>query len=86
VAHIEHLGPAQQDLRHVILTHLDYDHAAGIADFPRAAVHLYALEWHAARQGKSWRDRLRSDRRQLARHRRWQVNGNDGRDYWYGLP
>jgi glyoxylase-like metal-dependent hydrolase (beta-lactamase superfamily II) len=85
VACIKALGLAPEDVRHIILTHLDYDHAAGIADLPWATAHVYAPEMHAALHGKSWRDRIRYDRRQLARHERWDIHDGTGGDSWYGL-
>ncbi|MFD0510570.1 MBL fold metallo-hydrolase [Streptomyces aureus] len=30
------LGYAVDDVRHIVLTHLDLDHAGGLPDFPRA--------------------------------------------------
>lgn len=45
---IERLGFSAHDVRHIILTHLDFDHAGGIADFPQARVHLLAAEKQAA--------------------------------------
>src|SRR3546814_15732883 len=36
--------PLVQDVRHIIITHLDFDHAGGIEDFPAAAVHLTGRE------------------------------------------
>ncbi|CAN5747398.1 MBL fold metallo-hydrolase [soil metagenome] len=44
---VEALGYSASDVRHVIPTHLDLDHAGGIADFPHAAVHVMERE-HAA--------------------------------------
>jgi glyoxylase-like metal-dependent hydrolase (beta-lactamase superfamily II) len=85
VACIEALGLVPQDVGHIILTHLDYDHAAGIADFAWATVHVYAPELHAALYGKSWRDRIRYDRRQLARHEHWESYDDAGGDTWYDL-
>ncbi len=33
---IEHLGFRADDVRHIVLTHLDFDHAGGLDDFPAA--------------------------------------------------
>lgn len=46
---IEALGFTARDVRHIVLTHLDFDHAGGIEDFPEARVHLLASERDAAR-------------------------------------
>lgn len=46
---IEALGFDQRDVRHIVLTHLDFDHSGGISDFPDARVHLLAREQDAAR-------------------------------------
>jgi len=48
---IERLGFAPSDVRHIVLTHLDFDHAGGLADFPQAEVHLLAWEADAALHG-----------------------------------
>ncbi|PAX07332.1 MBL fold metallo-hydrolase [Sphingomonas lenta] len=45
---IEALGFKRDDVRHIVITHLDFDHAGGIEDFPGAAVHLMADEYSAA--------------------------------------
>ena len=36
------------DVRHIVLTHLDFDHAGGIEDFPGRAVHVMEAERDAA--------------------------------------
>jgi glyoxylase-like metal-dependent hydrolase (beta-lactamase superfamily II) len=36
------------DVRHIIVTHLDFDHAGGLQDFPGAMVHLMAAEERGA--------------------------------------
>ena len=36
------------DVRHVLLTHLDRDHAGGIPDFPKARVHVHRKEHEMA--------------------------------------
>ena len=40
------------DVRHIVVTHLDLDHAGGLADFPHAKVHLHARE-HAAAMART---------------------------------
>jgi glyoxylase-like metal-dependent hydrolase (beta-lactamase superfamily II) len=48
VRQVEALGFGAADVRHIVLTHLDFDHAGGIADFPEARVHVMAREHKAA--------------------------------------
>lgn len=53
VRQVERLGFTAADVRHILLTHLDTDHAGGIADFPDAQVHTTVAEWSAARSPAS---------------------------------
>ncbi|MFA9199745.1 MAG: MBL fold metallo-hydrolase [Cypionkella sp.] len=83
---VEALGFTARDVRHIVLTHLDFDHAGGIADFPQARVHLMAAERTAA-------ERLRNGFVARRRYRPAQWNGaTDWRTYdagggesWFGL-
>lgn len=49
IRQIEALGFRAADVRHIILTHLDFDHAGGVEDFPHARIHLMGAELDAAR-------------------------------------
>ncbi len=48
VARLRQIGLDPADVRHIVMTHLDFDHAGGIADFPDATVHVHAFEAAAA--------------------------------------
>ena len=48
VAQIRALGHDPADVRHIVVTHLDFDHAGGIEDFPNARVHLLSREKEVA--------------------------------------
>ena len=59
---VERLGFQASDVRHIILTHLDFDHAGGLDDFPEASIHLMDAEFRAAsgpRRGPVSRNRYR---------------------------
>ena len=45
VSQVKALGYAPGDVRHLLLTHLDRDHAGGMADFPSAKVHVHRKEY-----------------------------------------
>ena len=45
---IRRLGYRIDDVRHIVLTHLDVDHAGGLRDFPKAKIHLHRVEMEAA--------------------------------------
>lgn len=45
---VERLGFRPEDVRHVVLTHLDLDHTGGLPDFPWATVHVHEAEHRAA--------------------------------------
>ena len=56
---VEALGFRRDDVRHIVLTHLDLDHIGGIADFPDAVVHVTSAEALGAMHAPSRRERLR---------------------------
>lgn len=64
VRQVERLGFIPQDVRHIVLTHLHFDHSGGLRDFPWARVHVHAQEY---------RDLL------AGRFRRWADGGYDRR-------
>jgi glyoxylase-like metal-dependent hydrolase (beta-lactamase superfamily II) len=85
IAQIRARGLDPRDVRHIVVTHLDVDHAGGLADFPAARVHVHGRE-HAAAIARA---RPGERRRYLPEHwshgPRWEVYVEDG-DTWRGLP
>jgi glyoxylase-like metal-dependent hydrolase (beta-lactamase superfamily II) len=51
---VRNLGFAPEDVRHIVLTHLDFDHAGGVEDFPGAQVHLMSAELDAAKHRRGF--------------------------------
>ncbi len=59
VRQIESLGLHPDDVRHIVVTHFDTDHIGGIADFPRATVHVTTDEIYGATRRPSLSERIR---------------------------
>ncbi|HEX8214524.1 MAG TPA: MBL fold metallo-hydrolase [Allosphingosinicella sp.] len=76
---IDALGLSPADVRHIVLTHLDFDHAGGLKDFPNAVVHVMDKEFSAAtgpRKGFVPRNRYRpSQFDEVADWRRYSGQG-----------
>ncbi|GAA4325946.1 MBL fold metallo-hydrolase [Pigmentiphaga soli] len=82
---IEALGFKAEDVRHIVLTHLDFDHAGGLDDFPQATVHLMETERDAALARPTWLDRQRFRPQQWSSRPRWKVYRAGGGDRWFGF-
>jgi len=52
IRQIKKLGFQPEDLNHIVLTHLHFDHAGGLPDFPRAKVHVHRREYEYFMSGK----------------------------------
>ncbi len=85
LAQILALGFRADDLRHIVVTHLDLDHAGGMVDFPHAKVHLHAREHAAAMARSHFKERERYLRAHWSHGPKWEVYSEDG-DTWRGLP
>jgi glyoxylase-like metal-dependent hydrolase (beta-lactamase superfamily II) len=85
VRQIQRLGYAPADVRHIVLTHLDFDHAGGLDDFPRAVVHMLARERDAASARVTMLDRMRYRPQQWSTAPKWRVyRGGEG-EPWFGF-
>jgi len=83
ISQVRELGFDPSDVRHIITTHLDLDHAGGLPDFPDAEVHLLGAELKAALK-PSWRDKPRYVAAHWAHGPRW-VEHEAGGDDWFGF-
>ena len=81
----EALGFQASDVRHIIATHLDFDHAGGLEDFPNATVHVMAREYDdATRPHSGFVARNRWRMPQLNGVADWRRYGARGED-WFGF-
>jgi len=78
------LGYRPSDVRHIVPTHLDLDHAGGISDFPGATVHIFADELRAASSRASLRERGRYRPVQISAVKKWAVVKERG-ESWFGF-
>src|ERR1041384_4408379 len=84
LAQLETLGFAAGDVRHIVTTHLDLDHAGGLPDFPEAEVHVLAPEPKAA-LSLSLRERTRYIGGAHWKHNPRWVEHDAGGDDWLGF-
>ncbi|HEX4879751.1 MAG TPA: MBL fold metallo-hydrolase [Limnobacter sp.] len=84
VEQVKKLGYSPKDVRHIMPTHLDLDHAGGLSDFPMAQVHVYKPEHQHAVQ-PSLRDSLRYRTAQFAHQPDWALHSQCKLE-WFGFP
>jgi glyoxylase-like metal-dependent hydrolase (beta-lactamase superfamily II) len=83
IAQVEALGFGAGEVRQIVMTHLDFDHAGGLPDFPEAEVHVFATE-HDAMVNPSFRERPRYPNHYFAHGPRFVRHDLEGDD-WFGF-
>ncbi|MEG4158590.1 MULTISPECIES: MBL fold metallo-hydrolase [unclassified Microcoleus] len=81
---IEQLGFSPSDVRHIVLTHLDFDHAGGLEDFPEATVHVMQAEIDAAQNRHGFITKRRYRPGQWDEVKRWKYYSAGG-EPWFGF-
>ncbi len=84
IAQVRALGFKPEDVRHVVVTHLDVDHAGGLGDFPWAQVHVSEAEHSAAMNPATWYEAHRYRTAQWAHEPAW-VRHAPGGEAWMGF-
>ncbi|MEI2702831.1 MAG: MBL fold metallo-hydrolase [Baekduia sp.] len=84
IRQIEGLGLDPADVRHIVVTHLDLDHAGGIGDFPNAEVHVHRTELDAALH-PTRRTATRYRSAQWAHGPKWAAHETQDGDAWNGF-
>lgn len=85
VRQIERLGYRPRDIRHILLSHLDFDHAGGLDDFPEATVHLLETERASATGQRTVLDRQRYRPAQWSTQARWRTYPSGDGKRWLGF-
>ncbi len=85
VRQIARLGYRPQDVRHIVLTHMHFDHCGGLPEFPHATIHVHRreVEAHAGRP-RRWTD-LAYVRRHVAHRPEFTLYEDTG-ERWFDLP
>jgi glyoxylase-like metal-dependent hydrolase (beta-lactamase superfamily II) len=81
---VEQLGFSASDVRHIVLTHLDFDHAGGLEDFPEATVHIMQVEMDAAQDRGGFIASRRYRPGQWDEVKHWQYYSAGG-EPWFGF-
>lgn len=85
VSRVSALGFRASDVRHVVLTHMDSDHAGGVRDFPNAKIHVHRAEHADATRRPTWKERLRYQPLQWAHRADFVLYGDAGAPF-LGFP
>jgi glyoxylase-like metal-dependent hydrolase (beta-lactamase superfamily II) len=85
IRQIQRLGFDARDVRDVVLTQLDFDHAGGLDDFPHANVHMLASERQVALARRTPLDRMRYRPLQWATAASWHVYRSGEGEPWFGF-
>ena len=83
VCQLPRLGCSPQGVRHIVLTHLHFDHAGGLPDFPHAQVHVHKREYEAMLQPPIL-GKLTYDPMDFAHSPRWTLY-EQTTNQWYGF-
>ncbi|MCP4160329.1 MAG: MBL fold metallo-hydrolase [Deltaproteobacteria bacterium] len=85
VCQISKLGYKPEDVKHIVLTHMDLDHTGGLADFPNAFVHVYKPEIQAANKPASIREKERYRTCHFLHMPKWVIHDTCSEEQWFGL-
>ncbi|MGV0168321.1 MBL fold metallo-hydrolase [Furfurilactobacillus sp. WILCCON 0119] len=84
VEQIKALGYDPRDVRNIVMTHLDLDHAGGLVDFPNATVHVFQTEWETAMSERGFKTSHRYRQSMWQYGPNWHTYNEVG-DNWKGF-
>ena len=85
IAQVQSLGFNPKDVKHILVSHLDFDHAGGISDFPHAIVHVLSSEFNATQNLLSVKNRMRYKPQQFKKHRYWNFIEPTVGENWFNF-
>ncbi|UJA19076.1 MBL fold metallo-hydrolase [Thermoleophilia bacterium SCSIO 60948] len=85
LAQLEAMGRSSAEVRHVLITHLDGDHASGLVDFPDATVHVHRVERETV-ENPPLRERGRFVAADWAHGPKWSELETSGGGDFEGIP
>ena len=84
VRQVAGLGFNPEDVRQIVMTHLDLDHAGGLPDFPNAHVHVLVSEHEAALHPPTSQEKGRYIPAHWAHEPKWVIHPLKG-ERWFGF-
>ncbi len=82
VRQVARLGYEPEDVRHIVLTHMHFDHCGGLPDFPHATVHVHRREYEAfTGRPRRWTD-LAYVRRHIAHQPEFELYDDTGKSWF----
>lgn len=85
VAQVEAMGHTAADVGHIVLTHMDFDHIGGIADFPDATIHTTADEYDWAVVNPDFTSKQRYSQKQWSHNPKFKTHTGPGDPWKFGL-
>jgi glyoxylase-like metal-dependent hydrolase (beta-lactamase superfamily II) len=84
IEQVKAMGLRPEDVRHIVLTHMDLDHVGGLSDFPHAKVHLHAAELAAAMARRGFKAKRRYRPLMWAHKPNFRTYSEEG-EPWFGF-
>ena len=85
IRQVQKLGFSANDVQHIVMTHLDLDHAGGLPDFPHAKVHVLQREYEAAMMPQGFKENARYRKAHWAHSPDWVTYKEQYNEPWFGF-